>query len=672
VRAILKTLGVLSILILGYANLARADAPPKVQAFRETDNITVDDKGDALYKAQMVFPDERTFLYMKRSVPDPKILLRSIIGPESKYAVDNVNVDFDSPTNSLQLTADVLGASFTDKRSHWQIFMGAHDELLFSDETDHKYVISGQSDLDGALLVTTSIVELPAGAKNVRMDSGKGMLRYDLDRTPKKGSADLDVDLKVKPRIMSAVYKVFANPDFDNGKFWIGKTVFHNTGEGDITHLKISYRIENYSDWSPTDEYGLVVAGGHVVNCYYPVLSKDLATLDGPTPVDVVVKYTYDDSDGQSHEDTTSARLTLMGCHQIEYSNTPEEDRTGAWTDDFSNSPLIAAFVNRNDGPVRKFEGMVAQACGGVPGGATDESTKKFCKALYDMMVRNGISYVFSTEYFVNYVAGQEIKYPREVLRDKAGTCVELAIFYAAVCESADIRCHLMMIPGHCFPVVVLPSGDLMPVEATAISGAALPTEMSNNRKTLPFFADSTGPGAVEIGAFEYTHERNPGKFYEIDVDDVQSKGVVCPELPAVGDDFLSQFKVYPEDNTTTPTAPQDQQGDNNDAPDAANSPVNLAGHFAGQFVNSVSGNSRDIQMDIAQDGSKLSVQITTSTGQAQLQGIVQGQQFSVEGRSAGGLTIRMIGKADGQTMTGKFMNSAGASGTFTLRRSDS
>ena len=64
----------------------------------------------------------------------------------------------------------------------------------------------------------------------------------------------------------------------------------------------------------------------------------------------------------------------------------------------------------------------------------------------------------------------QDIKYPRDVLRAKSGTCIDLAILYATLAESVGMHAYLMLVPGHCFSVVNV-SGQMIAVENTGLGG---------------------------------------------------------------------------------------------------------------------------------------------------------------------------------------------------------
>jgi len=243
--------------------------------------------------------------------------------------------------------------------------------------------------------------------------------------------------------------------------------------------------------------------------------------------VDIRVKYEFRDEEGGAYSEMGGERAEILGANQLEFSNLTPEETTGTWAENFSNSPLLAAWVTHLDPPVKTLAGMASRLAGGVPSSLDQESAIQFSRALYDLIVANGVTYQTPSGFLQEYIPGQDIKYPRDVLRDKSGTCVDLAILYASACEAVGIRTLLIVSPGHSFPVIYLPDGNLLPVECTSISGAAVgAAEIS----ALSF------DQAVEIGISEI------GLHYAIDVQDLQRKGVVSPELPRLEADILKRW----------------------------------------------------------------------------------------------------------------------------------
>jgi hypothetical protein len=131
-----------------------------------------------------------------------------------------------------------------------------------------------------------------------------------------------------------------------------------------------------------------------------------------------------------------------------------------------------------------------------------------------------------------DHSSGQDIKYPRDVFRDKSGTCVDLAITYAALAESVGLKANLMVVPGHTFAVIRLPGGEYLPVENTGLGGG-------NQRMTFQ--------QAVDAGKKELQKYAEDGVFYLVNVEDQwNSQRIPNPELQQVANDFLGKSGIRP------------------------------------------------------------------------------------------------------------------------------
>jgi hypothetical protein len=129
--------------------------------------------------------------------------------------------------------------------------------------------------------------------------------------------------------------------------------------------------------------------------------------------------------------------------------------------------------------------------------------------------------------------SGQDIKYPRDVFRDKSGTCVDLAITYAALAEAVGLKANLLVVPGHTFAVIRLPDGSMLPVENTGLGGG-------NQRLS---FEQAVQAGVKEVQ--EYTQ----GPYYLVNVEEQwNTHRVPNPELQQLGTDFLAKSGIKPLD----------------------------------------------------------------------------------------------------------------------------
>jgi len=629
----------------------------------------VDDKGNISLSVRWTFPTTAMYLQIKKAYPNPYVIARNLLGASATMELRNAKVSYEDQNNSLKLTADALGGAI-NKKQRWTINIGKGADMLYSDGKRAIFLLV-QSVGSDAVMIQVLNMNLPKGTSDCKFDSKTGLFTYLLDRKVSKGKTSIDFTVRLKPRIMSAVYKVYGNPDLFEGSYWIAKTIFRNTGASDITDLRISYKLGDYTSWSPESSYSLVVPGGTVVDFYYPIISSKIAELKSSTPCELVVKYSYKDSSGKAYSDTASYRLQVLGINQFEFSNLPEEERTGTWSDNFSNSPLVAAFVTKLDDPVKAFAGMVSQYAGGVAASANDDDAIKFCKALYELEVFNGISYQTTGGFLTEYGSGgQDIKYPRDVLRDKAGNCIELAILCASVCESVGLKSLIITIPGHAFPVIILPSGQLLPIEATGVGGAAVGKSASFEE-------------AVRIGR-KNVQELEMGRYFVVNVQDLQSQGLSTPELPKLPADILKQWgykspievAVQPVPQPTpTPQLTPIPQPTPQPIPQPTPQPtVGISGIYQGTYRNNITGATGNMNVQLVQNGNNVQGEIEiVNEGNGTITGTVTGTniQFTATINAYyGQFSVTFTGVIQGNTISGNYsVPTSGVNGTFILNK---
>ncbi|TET60053.1 hypothetical protein E3J48_07100 [Candidatus Aerophobetes bacterium] len=513
-------------LSLAFAQLS----PDGLNTIRIRGRGTVDSKGQLHLELDWRIPTNALYTEIKRNFPNPYVILREFASQRAAFEVANARITYDDAERALHLGGAFLGAG-VNKRGRWEIDLGEGVDCLWIKDQTAIFLEIAPIDSD-LLQIMDVIIDLPKEASNVKYDENRGMLTYFLPEEPSSGYCRLDLSLRCKPRLTPATYKVYGNPNISNGDMWVAKAIFKNTGASNIRDLKISYKLGEYSDWSIPTTYSLIVPGGCVVDLYYPIISTRVTELSSRTPVDVRVKYEFSDEEGNGYSEMSGERIEILGMNQMEFSNFTLEEMTGTWAEYFSNSPLLAAWVTHLDPPVKALAGMASRLAGGVPTALDPESAVRFCRALYELEVANGVAYQTPSGFLEEYVPGQDIKYPRDVLRDKSGTCVDLGIIYASACEAVGLKTSLVIVPGHCFPVIHLPDGDLLPVECTGISGAAV---------GAPEVPAISFDQAVEIGIKELS-DLKMGLHYVVDVQDMQRKGVVSPQLPRLEGDILQRW----------------------------------------------------------------------------------------------------------------------------------
>jgi hypothetical protein len=209
----------------------------------------------------------------------------------------------------------------------------------------------------------------------------------------------------------------------------------------------------------------------------------------------------------------------------------------GGWYDNFDYGPaILASFVTKDDPIVQQVAGWISGQAGGVAANTSDENAILFMQALYQFMGANGISYQTPPGGEFNGQFGQHIKYGRDVLQNRAGTCVDLAVFFGSVCEAVGLQPVLFLIPGHCFPTVRLPrSGRICAVESTGVQRA----DFQRVR---------------EIGAKEVEESRRKGLVYEVDIANLHNKGYYGLQLPPLPPSTLTDWGIHPVTATAAPT----------------------------------------------------------------------------------------------------------------------
>lgn len=504
---------------------------------RET--IVVSEAGQGRLDATWTFSPPQTYDRIKQAYPNLYILFRDFGSDRSGMEIerDTLKITTDDQKRSLNFKATLLGYAVC-KRNRWEIVLGQDEEVVDQD-ANKVFTTTASNPQYGMFITTTYSYLLPAKAQNVTVDKSRHLLSYTIPhQKATAGQPSVEVDLHSKEQLMSALYKIYADPQVGGGAYWVAKTVIRNTSSVPIYDLKVWYKLGEYTEMRVPETYSVVMPGGAVVDLYYPFIAARVTELKTRTPVSLYVKYQYTEPGGKVQTEEMSARLDILGVNQFLWTNLNKNELTDSWFDYFNNASLLAAFVTRMDDAVKQFAGFVSEAAGGAAAAIKDDEAIKWLRAAYNLELANNIVYQTPSSFMtVGQGLVQEIKFPRDVFRDKAGTCVDLAIAYAAIAEATGLKANLLLIPGHCFAVIELPSGDLLPVENTGLGGGS-------NRLS---FDD-----AVKLGTKEFNEAMQKGVFYFIDVRQEQTEGrIPNPELPAVSADYLKSVGISRVGGTT-------------------------------------------------------------------------------------------------------------------------
>lgn len=535
---------------------ARADDVPAGRVRMEFDG-DAQANGDLIARLTIRFP-RLFFQTLRQSSPDARRFLQSFGSRRVDYELAAGAVArYDDARAAVVLEMTQLGAARGTGSGRWELEVEAQSEYV-ARTTDSEgrvtlifYMASGMD--DGALLVGPLRLRLPTGATDVSVDDARHLARWRLAASAGTGPARVSVDMRARERLMSAVYKVYGlGAAF--AAHWVGKAVIRNEGASLVRDLRVRWRVEGYSEWCPWQKFAEVVPGQTVVAVYYPVLSASVASLSSNTPATLHVEWSYQDASGATHADSDGQRLVLLGGHELVFGNLLPEESYGTWKESHNNAPLMAAWVARDDPAMRQFAAMANRLAGGVGAGSSDENALRVLRSIYELMLANDFTYQHPPGLVDRSVSFdpqmvQTVKHPRDVLRDRSGTCIDLAIFMASAGHAVALEPLLAAVPGHVFPVFRLPSGTLIGVESTGVRGG------------LRFGSLDFGK-ALDLGRRELRQWQDDGRLFLIDIRQLWSTGVSSPELEPLPSNALELWGIRepapapPATPTTTPAKP--------------------------------------------------------------------------------------------------------------------
>ncbi|MEW6071252.1 MAG: hypothetical protein AB1726_01480 [Planctomycetota bacterium] len=533
--------------------------------------------GDLRGRMQIQFPSE-VYEAFKQQISDPRTLLRDMVSSRcDREIAPDASARYDDASSSAIIDIHFFGFGRNLGGGLWewvledQAFVGlaegengrprARFEFKVADP-DEPMVLQGPADYT-----------LPAGASQVRWSAEDSRLSFHLPYAGPRGNGRLRTRFAARGRLMSCLYKVYGLETAFAAQ-WVGKAVFHNDGDGPITDLRVRFKLGNYSELDLWQKFPEVVPGQTVVAVYHPVLNKSIAELTSTTPANLLCEWQYTDSEGKEHEDSDGGRISILGRSQFVFSNLTEEESMGTFEDVNSNSELIAAWVSRDDPVVKQFAAAANKAAGGEGAPYSDEAAMKVLRAIYEIWQANNFTYQgpvgFADESmsFDNKIV-QSMKFPRDVIRDRSATCIELACLYCAMAEAVGLESNLVLIPGHAYPLIELPSGNYCPVECTGVGGGQR-------------YGTASFDQVVQIATENTKKAMESGAFLAVNIRAAWLKGVSNPELEQLPPDILQRWTVVLDSTPSgpSPSGPAQPGPTPPPAPASANS---FLGSWSGQ-----------------------------------------------------------------------------------------
>lgn len=499
--------------------MAKPDQPTRVVRYEA--QMEVFANGDLNCAETVQFPTQ-AYLQAKQQFGGPVQLFRAIQQTFGWSIVEDFELQQDDVRSRIVASFKQVGAARPIGRDRWSLefLSGAQMELL--SVAGREVVLAGATESEFGVMSHTARLLLPEGSSKPRVVRGGSALEFEFRPALEPGSNPAkSFRLEAQPHLMSSLAAVHANSDFVN--FWAARSVFRNEGDQPLKNFRIRFRIANHSNWSEWAKTTIVYPEQTVVDPFFPVFDLDsVSRLNASRTAMIEAEYEYQTEEGQTVRETEAARVELLSRNQAVFSSRQMGEAT-SWYEQNDYLPyVIAAFCTSDDPVVQQLAGRISGMAGGAAASLDSEAAGRFLQSLWIFMQHNRISYQTPPALKVNLTFGQNIKYARDVLRNRAGTCIDLAIFWASVAKAVGLKAHVIAIPGHAFPVIQLPNGSLLPIEATLVGQGTLEQ-------------------AVEQGLKVY-EQAMQGPYLLVDVEAIQAQGVRCLDLPAVNDSWLSEM----------------------------------------------------------------------------------------------------------------------------------
>ena len=521
---------ILWVLLVALPALA-AQEPERIR-FRQVAKVRPN--GDAAIRNEITF-SVRAYTSIRKATSNTKVLLRELGMAGAAAELINPKVEYDDAKATIRVDATTQGEAKNRGRD-WFVEYTDPENVEVVDTDSETITLLVVNELDnGPIIIGTSRIEFPPGTTNIRFDASRRGLWFQLPppSSQPQGNVEIDVQIDVRPEIMSCLYKIYGNPRFLT--LWVARAIFRNRGTATVQDLRVRFRIAGYSEWSGWQRSPFVYPTQTAVEGFYPILSNRMRELHDAAPASVEVEWSYRRPDGKVVEESTTRPIRILGLNEALLSSLPANECT-TWHESTNNAELIGGtFVSHTDPIIQQFAGMAAKLAGGAGGAMDDTSARRVMRAVYELMAANQIRYQ-SPPWLWQRGVRQRIKFGRDVLQDRTGTCIDLAILYASTCESAGLDPILIFAaPGHVVPVIKLPGGGVQPVEVTCVSGTP-------EGKAISF------DEACQRGARKSTAALTDGQCRVVDVQKQHALGVSAPELPDLPPSTLRDWNIKAPD----------------------------------------------------------------------------------------------------------------------------
>ena len=508
-----------TLLYLIFAHVGWSAAQEQKVTCLET-TIHLNETGDATFHQDLSMP-LRSYQVFRQEIGSPVKLIRKMQSMSSWNKIEAMKGDFDEVKHQVSGSFEHIGFSRSVSPGTWRVDFAEEEQPKLITIQDNVAIFSSADSTGLGAMSMILRVHTPPQSRNLRFNEREKNLTYEF--TPEIAEGEQcrhSLDLDCKPQLMSSLAKLYGNEQLD--AFWAARSVFKNTGDRTVTDYRIRFRVEGFSSWSNWKKSASVYPGQTVVDPFFPVLDYDkLAAITGSRPALIHCEYEYKVG-GEVHQETESARIQVTSRNEVVFSSRSDGENLDWYEQNDLAEYILAAFTTSQDPLVQQLAGIVSGMAGGVAASSDNQQAIQFLMAFWDYLEVNKVAYHTPPGWSINGYFGQHVKYGRDVIRNRAGTCIDLSILWASVAKAVGLEVNIALVWGHAYPVIELPEGQLLPIESTMMGKYSFEE-------------------AVDMGIDNFNSPER-GLIILADIDALEKAGVRSLDLPKLDDDYLSKL----------------------------------------------------------------------------------------------------------------------------------
>ena len=509
-----------------------AEEPPEAIVAIQT--ATIDGVGDARCSLEVTLP-ELTYKAITFAKTEPEQLLEKFAAGRSWAARKILSVDRDDEKRKIEIEYEEINVARPVDSGLWQVDFFRNTELQPFETKGNiiTFIASGHGGLGAYRSVLA--IEVPESGSELQFDAQLRALNFQMpfSQDSVKGSPSLDFRFEVETHVMASAAKSYSNPRFF--KLWVARSFAANKGQQTLDDYRVRFRVEGFSSWSRWKRCKHVVPGETIVDAFFPLMDFDkLAKLTSPRPVKVEVQVEYRKPNGDLVAETDSQLVHLLSRNQVMYFHGTLQKLESFYQVRTQADIVIGSFVSVDDPVMQAAAGEISRLAGGGGAGYTDEDAMAFAKATFEYLKRKEIAYTSPTGRDIDGRHCQHIKYGRDVLQNRSGTCIDLSIFYASVFEAVGLDAIVYMTTNHAFPALRLPeSKTVIPIEATFLKTESFEHSVEVAQRNV-LNAKMAQFKLLTKEVEDTLENRAPAFLYEINIPTLRDQGITSLDQTAM------------------------------------------------------------------------------------------------------------------------------------------